>query len=48
SSVSLVMALGGTMEARTSPLPNVKITPSEHFVADIEEVLGKGAITLVT
>ncbi len=48
STVSLIMALGGTIEARTSPLPNVKITPSEHFVADIEEVLGKGAITLVT
>jgi DNA polymerase-3 subunit alpha len=48
STVALIMALGGTMEARTSPLPNVKITPSEHFVADIEEVLGKGAITLVT
>ena len=48
STVSLVMALGETIEARTSPLPNVKISPSEHFVADIEEVLGKGAITLVT
>lgn len=48
SSVSLIMALGGTLEAQTSPLPNIKITPSEHFVADIEEVLGKGTITLVT
>ena len=48
SSVSLVMALGPTMEAHTAPLPDVKITPSEHFVADIEEVLGKGAITLVS
>ena len=47
--ISMVQAtLGGSIEARTSPLPNVKITPSEHFVADIEEVLGKGAITLVT
>ena len=44
----LIMALEETIEARTSPLPNVKISPSEHFVADIEEVLGKGAITLIT
>jgi DNA polymerase-3 subunit alpha len=48
SSVSLVMSLGPTLEAQTAPLPDVKITPSEHFVADIEEVLGKGTITLVS
>jgi DNA polymerase-3 subunit alpha len=48
SSVSLIMSLSPTLEAHTAPLPDVKITPSEHFVADIEEVLGKGTITLVS
>ena len=48
SSVSLIMVVSPTLEAHTAPLPDVKITPSEHFVADIEEVLGKGTITLVS
>ncbi|MFO0768909.1 MAG: DNA polymerase III subunit alpha, partial [Nitrospiraceae bacterium] len=48
SSVSLVFVVSPTLEAQTAPLPDVKITPSEHFMADIEEVLGKGTITLVS
>ena len=32
---------GARWHHRSPHLPNVKITPSEHFVADIEEVLGK-------
>jgi DNA polymerase III subunit alpha len=29
-------------------LPNLAISPSDHFMADVEEVLGKGALTLLS
>jgi len=48
SAVTLIFAMDPTWEARMAPLPNVKVAPSEHFVADIEEVLGKGSITLLS
>jgi DNA polymerase-3 subunit alpha len=48
STVVLVFAVDPNWEAKMAPLPNVKVTPSERFVADIEEVLGKGTITLVS
>jgi DNA polymerase-3 subunit alpha len=48
STVVLVFAVDPNWEAKMAPLPNVKVTPNEHFVADIEEVLGKGTITLVS
>ena len=48
SAVTLIFAMDPAWEARMAPLPNVKVAPSEHFVADIEEVLGKGSITLVS
>jgi DNA polymerase-3 subunit alpha len=48
SSVTLVFAVDPDWEARLAPLPNIKVAPSEHFIADIEEVLGKGSITLVS
>ena len=35
------------LEADTAPLPNLAISPSEGFVAEAEEVLGKGAVTLL-
>jgi DNA polymerase III subunit alpha len=35
------------VEAETAPLPNLSITPSEGFVAEVEEVLGKGAVALL-
>ena len=28
--------------SRDRPLPNLTVSPSDHFVADVEEVLGKG------
>ncbi|MFO0773470.1 MAG: DNA polymerase III subunit alpha [Nitrospiraceae bacterium] len=37
-----------SVEATTGPLASVKITPSEYFVADVEEVLGKGVVALVS
>ena len=48
STVVLVFAVDPNWEAKMAPLPNVKVTPNEHFIADIEEVLGKGTITLVS
>jgi len=36
------------LEADTVPLPNHLISPSEYFVADVEEVLGKGALSLLS
>jgi DNA polymerase-3 subunit alpha len=46
SAVTLIFAMDPSWEARMAP--NVKVAPSEHFVADIEEVLGKGSITLLS
>ncbi len=48
TTVSLTFRMGMGLEADLTPLPNVKILPSEHFVADVEEVLGKGAVVLVS
>jgi len=48
TTISLSFRTDEALEAETAPLPNHKITPSEHFVADVEEVLGKGALSLVS
>ncbi len=48
TTVALTFRLDSTLEAETAPLPNVSVMPSEHFVADVEEVLGKGAISLLS
>ena len=34
------------LEADTALLPNVTVLPSETFMADVEDVLGKGAVAL--
>jgi DNA polymerase-3 subunit alpha len=36
------------LDAETAPLPNLTVTASEHFVADVEEILGKGALSLLS
>jgi DNA polymerase-3 subunit alpha len=46
--VYLTFRVGSDYEADTAPLPTIKVTPSEYFVADVEEVLGKGVVGLVT
>jgi DNA polymerase-3 subunit alpha len=46
--VSLTLQMDAALEAETGPLPNLTVTPSEHFVSDIEEVLGKGALSLLS
>ncbi|HLZ35923.1 MAG TPA: DNA polymerase III subunit alpha [Nitrospira sp.] len=48
TSISLTFRTDGALEADTAPLPNLTVSASEHFVADVEEVLGKGALSLVS
>jgi DNA polymerase-3 subunit alpha len=47
TTVSLTLRVDSALEAETAPLPHLTVTPSERFVADVEEVLGKGAIFLL-
>jgi len=46
--VSFTFQMEPELEAETAPLPHLTISPSEHFVSDIEEVLGKGALSLLS
>jgi len=48
TTVSLTFLMDAALEAETAPLPRLMVTPSERFVEDVEEVLGKGAIFLVS
>jgi len=48
TAISLTFRTDGALEADTAPLPNLTVCASEHFVADVEEVLGKGALSLVS
>jgi len=48
TSVSLTFQTDGALEADTAPLPHLTVSATEHFVADVEEVLGKGALSLVS
>ncbi len=48
TSISMSFQTEGSLEAETAPLPNLTVSPSEHFVADVEEVLGKGALSLLS
>ncbi|WP_447976750.1 DNA polymerase III subunit alpha [Candidatus Nitrospira bockiana] len=45
ASISLTFRLAD-LEAETSPLPNLTVSPSESFIAEVEEVLGKGVVAL--
>lgn len=48
AAVSLSLQMDAVLEAETAPLPNLTVSPSEHFVSDIEEVLGKGVLSLLS
>jgi DNA polymerase-3 subunit alpha len=48
TAISLTFRTDGALEADTAPLPNLTVCASEHFVADVEEVLGKGALSLLS
>ena len=48
TTISLTLRMDSALEAETAPLPHLTVTPSERFVIDVEEVLGKGAIFLLS
>ena len=48
TAVSLTFRTDGALEAETAPIPHLTVSATEHFVADVEEVLGKGALSLVS
>ncbi len=48
TTVYLTFQLDAALEAETAPLANWTVSPSEHFVSDIEEVLGKGGLSLLS
>jgi DNA polymerase-3 subunit alpha len=48
TAVSLTFRTESALEAETAPLPHLTVSATEHFVADVEEVLGKGALSLVS
>ncbi len=45
--IYLTFCLAPNLEADTTPLPSFTVLPSDQFVADVEEVLGKGAVALL-
>jgi DNA polymerase-3 subunit alpha len=47
TAVSLTFHTENALEAETAPIP-LSVSATEHFVADVEEVLGKGALSLVS
>ena len=48
TAVSLTFRTESALEAETAPLPHLTVSATEDFVADVEEVLGKGALSLVS
>ena len=48
TTITMSIQTDGALEAETAPLPNLTVSPSEHFVLDVEEVLGKGALSLLS
>jgi DNA polymerase-3 subunit alpha len=47
TAISFTLCLPPDIEADTAPVPNVKVLPSEGFVAEVENVLGKGAVVML-
>ena len=47
TSIYFTFCLPSNIEADTTPLPDLTVLPSETFVAEVEEVLGKGAVALL-
>ena len=46
TSLSMTFCVPPDLEAETGPLPNLSVLPSEEFVAEVEQVLGKGSVCL--
>ncbi|MGH7260748.1 MAG: DNA polymerase III subunit alpha, partial [Nitrospiraceae bacterium] len=47
TAISFTLCLPPDIEADTAPLPHVKVLPSEGFVAEVENVLGKGTVVML-
>jgi DNA polymerase III subunit alpha len=47
TAIYLTMTLEAGLEADTTPLPNLTVLPSELFVTEVEDLLGKGAVALL-
>jgi DNA polymerase-3 subunit alpha len=45
--IYLTLCLAPDLEADTTPLPDLKVLPSDGFVAEVEEALGKGTVALL-
>ncbi|NGZ61052.1 MAG: hypothetical protein CV081_11205, partial [Nitrospira sp. LK265] len=48
TSISMSFRTDGSLEAETAPLPHLTVCASDHFVSDVEEVLGKGTLSLLS
>jgi len=48
TTISLTFQIDPSLEAETAPLPHLTVAPNDRFVEDVEEVLGKGAIFLLS
>lgn len=48
TSISMSFRTDDALEAETAPLPHLTVCASDHFVSDVEEVLGKGALSLLS
>ncbi len=48
TSISMMFRTDGTLEAETAPLPHLTVCASDHFMSDVEEVLGKGTLSLLS
>ena len=46
TTVAITFHLPSDIQAQTSELPNLKVTPSTNFLEEVEQVLGKGTVTL--
>jgi DNA polymerase-3 subunit alpha len=47
TAITLTLKLSPTMEVDTAPLPTLSVLPSDLFVAEVEDLLGKGAVALL-
>ncbi|MFM8540248.1 MAG: DNA polymerase III subunit alpha [Nitrospira sp.] len=47
TAISLTLCLPPDIEAEMAPLPHMKVLPSEDFVSEVENLLGKGTIVML-
>ncbi len=47
ASVSLTIRVDDQLEVDTAALPHLSVLPGEHFVAEVEDMLGRGSVALL-